>query len=303
MMRWLIAAAAGLPLFFCSASVCDEDITFPTCPMTRGPLDLAVTGDAFRPASGNDSNLPKGSTLQFGQVLAEVRPVIYADLENYIFMSVLLGYSNTLLKWKNPVAFTESNFKIGHIGFALLAAGFENWTFTALTQGNFNVNRNPKDQYTSFDIFFDARFAFCEHWGLHGGLYAETGMKLDRVLPVFGFDWAISPTWQLDLVFPYDMALVWKYSPCISLFLREHFFSFRSRLGNDPLTPKGLVRYQTGGTELGFIYGNGTRLSFDAHIGYSSEGLLRVSNRQNHDVHYYDFSGAPYAGGKASVNF
>lgn len=214
-----------------------------------------------------------------------------------------LAYEYTRLDWSNNPYFSRKNYDTAVLSTVLFTERLCNWRWLASVNFNFDADK-WSNNYTTYDLLLWGRYAYTCSVNLHMGIYAETGLKLDRVYPVIGFDWRISDCLQLNAIYPFNMSLVYTINPCWSASLAIRLFSDRHRAGKEGiLSEKSVWRYSNSGLELGITRNICDWFSANAHVGYALGGRLKVANRHAHDSHNFDFKSSGYVGGALSINF
>lgn len=219
-------------------------------------------------------------------------------------LSIRLGYEYTRLDWdKNPF-FKRKNYDTAVLTTVFFTERLCDWRWIATLGINFDADKWVFRDYTTYDMLLWGRYNYssCSH--LHLGLYAETGMKLDRVYPVIGFDWCINDRWTLNAVFPLNMSLVYSINDRWSVALAGRIFSDRHRAGKEGYpTKKPVWRYSNAGVELALARNVCNWLVANVHAGYTFGGHLKVANIHTHHSHYLRFKSSGYAGADLTINF
>lgn len=134
-------------------------------------------------------------------------------------------------------------------------------------------------------------------------------MKIDRIFPIIGLDWKINEKWQLNLVYPLNISVVYQINECWSAALAGRLFNLRYRFGSHECIEyhkhhfkKGLFQYRNNGAELAINYEK-KNYSFNAHAGMTFGGQFILSNKHNKHKSHFDIDPAGYVGGEAVVKF
>jgi Domain of unknown function (DUF6268) len=245
----------------------------------------------------------KGSKLHFWEIYADAQAVVYYDSCVGDAVALDIGYKHMNLHWKSNPFFDQRNFN--QLGFSIdyQTKRLCNWTWTASLTYIIDADRWNFDQYSLWDAFLWGRYTYRPDIGVHIGLYVETGMKMDRVWPIIGFDWTISKRLKLNLVYPVNMALEYKWDDHWTFIGGIRIFSERARVSSHEQLRKAVWRYCNAGAEFGVNYDPTHWLSLNAHAGYTFSGYLRVANQHNKHSHHLRFNSAPYAGGELTLKF
>lgn len=224
-------------------------------------------------------------------------------------LGALGGYTHTEFKWKQNPYFHQRHFHTINAGIVGFSHRLCDWMWKGQVNFNFDVNHFRWSQYVTADLFFWGRYEYSRCVGFDIGLIALTGMKIDHVYPIIGFDWRINEQWKLNAVFPTDVSLVYQVTKDFQLAVAGRVFYSRHRVGRNEPVPRALIQYQNYGVEFGVTYDPQNLFcwlaDFDLnlHIGYAGGGRVKIANRHYHHSHRFFFNGAPYAGGELSVKF
>lgn len=290
-----------------------EDVSGETIPTAeqleqkQGPFTLEFSGDCVG-KSKVDKDGYHGN-IYYAHAEADLTAVVWYNECCKEGVAIGFNYAYTRLKWNDNPFFTRENYPAFQVSATYFTERVCNWRWIAHAAFNIDADKWNFDDYTWYDLLLWGRYEYCPDFGLNVGIYAETGLKLDRVLPVLGFDWKINDCWQLNAVFPTNMSLIYSYTDCWSFDAALRVFSDRRRAGHaveeDPIPGfnKAVWRYSNWGLEGGVNYHLCNWLKANIHAGYAFGGKLKVANRHTHDSHRVKFDGAPYAGASLSVNF
>src|SRR5262249_40133585 len=120
-------------------------------------------------------------------------------------LSLGLTYEYTFLDWNKNPFFCRKNYDTVSIALTYFTHRLSGWRWLAEGTINVDADKWQFSDYTTYNILLWGRYTYCPNVGIHIGFYAETGMKLDRVWPILGFDWRISRDWELNLVYPLNI--------------------------------------------------------------------------------------------------
>lgn len=240
--------------------------------------------------------------VKFCNTNVEATAVVYYNKHCEEGLALGLAYDHTHFNWNKNLYFHRQNFD----NAILSVTGFSNRLCGWLWRGQVNINWDTRYQniseYTNYDIFLWGRYEYNCQMNLHFGFFALTGMKIDRVYPILGFDWTLSPTWKVNAVFPLNISLVYSYNQELTGSLAVRLFNLRYRVGNHEPLPKGLLEYRNQGIELAVNY-DGKRLIANLHGGYALGGKFTISNQHHKHKKHFNFDGSAYIGGELGIKF
>lgn len=218
--------------------------------------------------------------------------------------SVTLLYDRTRLDWKFNPFFNQKDFD----NISVLLGGFterlNNWQWRAQVSINFeNLKHWDFEDYMNYDFILWGRYEYCKNFGIHIGFLAQTGMKIDRVYPIFGFDWQYDRNWKINAVFPVNISLIYIIDQTWSVALASRFLDQRNRVGKNEYLTEGVWHYLTGGAEFGLNYNPTKWISANVHVGMNFGGHLTIASRHYHHRHRLRLDSAPYAGAEVAINF
>lgn len=246
---------------------------------------------------------PHLDNIQYAEADVDASLVVYYQrcIKEAAFAT--LAYSFNRIDWKNPY-YSQKDFNTVSPGIAFVTERFCDWFWAAAFRVNFDINHFKFPDYLTYDILFAGRYSYREDLGLHMGLLVLTGMKIDRVYPIVGFDWKISDRWKLKLVFPTDMALIYSFTKEWSVAVAASAFDTRHRVGPDANLSRAVTEYRSAGIEGGINYRScDGQWKFNIHAGEIIGGRVRVANRHYHHIKRFRFNSAPYVGGNLEVKF
>jgi len=267
-----------------------------------GPFTAHVYGDWI--GASKVRRCGGRGNVHFATGEAELSFIFYYNECHQEGLNLTLSYQNTYLNWKNNPFFGQTDYNTVSVvlgGFSKRAC---DWLWQAQAAANFdNVEHWDWDDYMNYDLLLWGRYDWSDTIGLHIGVLAQTGMKIDRVYPIVGIDWRYSQQMKLSLVFPVNISATYNFTPCWSIALAGRFFDQRHRVGKNATLSKGLWSYRTAGGELALNYAAGKWLEANIHGGYSMGGRIKIADRGYHNRKRYRFDGAPYAGADISMKF
>lgn len=217
----------------------------------------------------------------------------------------LLGYTNTYLNWEENPDFDKSHFNTLTLGLGGFTNRLCDWLWKGFVKYNIDTDNFEFDRYSTWDLLLWGRksFCLCHELGFHIGFYAQTGMKMDRVYPVIGFDWYRTDRWKVNLIFPMDLSVIYLYNTNLSLSAAIRFFESRHRTGNNEPKPRAQFAYRNYGAEFGINYDCAPKIFVNAHIGSTLGGHLKISDKHYGNSTRLDLDPALYYGGEISYRF
>lgn len=269
-------------------------------PVKASPFSFSAHIDAIG-AAKIDNGFYKGDKVNFAEAQAVAGMVVYYDPCLTEGIRLAAGYTATYLHWHGNPWFDQDHFNQVNLSVAGFTKRVDDWLWRTELTGYFDADE-WSFQYTTYDFVLWGRYTYCEHIGIHIGVFAETGCRLDRVYPIIGFDWQISEKWRLDAVFPMNIALSYAITSKWSLGAAGRFFDSRFRVHTENHSLKPLVRYTNIGAEFFVKYGN-DMVTANIHCGSTLGGRFRVANRHNNHVKGYDLNPSAYAGAEIEVTF
>lgn len=243
----------------------------------------------------------KGDKVHFAEAEADVGMVFYYCPAYTEGARIALGYKATYLRWSENPWFDQDHFNTVALTFAGFSQRFDRWFW----RSQFTINFDADDweaSYTSYDIILWGRYTYNDNIGVHLGFLAQTGLRLDRVYPIFGFDWQISRDWKLHLIYPVDMYLAYSLTHNWSILLAGRTFNSRFRVNKHEIFSQALVRYTNFGAEIAIKYETKT-MTANVHVGTTMGGKYREANRHNHHAHNYKLDSSAYVGAEMDVSF
>lgn len=229
--------------------------------------------------------------------------VFYYEPEYAEAMNIELQYNRTNIHWKENFFFDQNIFNTASISLNAQSARMNDWLWKGKITLNMDTDHFDIEEYSTWDALLWGRNAYTECVGLHLGIIVLTGMKIDHVYPIIGFDWILSEKWKLNAVFPVDMSVVYVIDDNWSVDLRGRAIETRNRVGKNENLSKALVQYFNAGVELGINYDVGSSIQANIHIGEMLGGKLKIANKQNDQPHHYKFKSAPYIGAELLVRY
>lgn len=266
------------------------------------PFSLVGEYDAIGNSHFNDAPF-KDSKIDFSQGTLTFRSVLWYNPCCKEGIMGEVGYSSTHIGWDNNPFFTQHRFNTANVGFDLFTERLHNWLWTFRFMAGFDVSPNAPSDSTAYDTLLWGRYSVNCRWGVHFGFLAQTGMRVDHVYPIIGFDWKPDTKWEFNVVYPVDMAIVYHVNCNWAFAVAGRFWESRFRINENQPIPEGILVYRNNGVEAEARYKYNDWLSAQIHAGYTFGGQLKVANRQYEDKMHFDFGAAPYVGGDFTISF
>lgn len=271
---------------------------------TTGPFSVEISGDWVGPAKFEHQHRHDFSKLKFATGRIDLSLVYYYNPCYQEGTNIGVSYVRTRLDWQCNPFFTQKDYDMICVNLGGATQRFQDWTWKGQITINFdNIEHWTLEDYMTYDLLLWGRYAYRPNLGIHFGFLALTGMKIDRIYPIIGFDWTYSPNLKLSLVFPMDISLTYTVNDCWSVLLAGRFFNQRHRVKKDQFFSEGLWFYTSSGVELALKYKPTRRITANLHGGFDFGGHLKVAKRHYREGHRFTLGGAPYLGGEVDINF
>ncbi len=245
----------------------------------------------------------KSEETRFSQLNAGGHFIFYYDPCYKEGALLEIGYARTEIVWSHNEFFHEQRFQGIDSVLGFFTERYHGWLWQAKVGINASLDHIGLAENSTYDMVLWGRYEYCHNVGVHVGFIAETGLRIDHVYPILGFDWEINKCWKLNAVFPVNMALVYTINPTWSLSVAGRMFRSRHRLGEDDITPSGLIVYRNSGIELQLDFTCGHCVTANIHAGRAFGGEIKVANRQYRNKRHFKFESANYAGVEFELSF
>lgn len=229
--------------------------------------------------------------------------IFYYNKENAEAANIELGYNRTNIHWKENHYFNQNIFNTATLSINAQTSRMCHWIWKGKLSWNVDIDHFDLEEYSTWDCFIWGRNHYTDNVGLHLGIIVLTGMKIDHVYPIIGFDWIFNEKWKLNAVFPVNMSVVYVIDEQWSLNVKVRAFETRNRVGKNENISKGLVQYLNTGVEFGADYDLGDSIQANIHGGATFGGKLKISNHENKHSQRFRFKGAPYVGAEVLVRY
>lgn len=268
----------------------------------RGPFSLEVTYDAIGRSKIRKKHF-RHQHISFAEGQAQLGIIYYYNPEYKEGLSAAVGYTYTDLDWRHNPAFDQEQFHTYNVTLEGFSKRLGRWLWIGQVKFNMDADHLDFSEYFRWGGLLWGRYDYCPNIGVHAGLLFTTGMKIDHVYPIIGFDWCFRENWKLNLVFPVNISLIYTIDECWSVALAARIFDSIHRAGKHEDLSRALFEYRNGGIEAAVEYDCDSWLKVNGHIGATTGGKLRISNRHNKHVHHYKFNSAGYVGGELEYRF
>jgi hypothetical protein len=270
-------------------------------PAKRTPFSFNTYWDSIGSAKIERGHF-RGDKVRFAVAEAEAGMVVYYCPAYTEGARIAVGYTATFLRWSENPWFNQDHFNNVNFTLAAFTKRLDRWFWRS--QLTINVDdREWSAPFISYDILLWGRYTYNKVLGIHLGFLAQTGLRLDRVYPIIGFDWQISRKWKLNLVYPVNVSLIYSLTRHWSLAIAGRNFNSRFRVHRGEIFSKALVRYTNVGAEFMIKY-EAHDMTANIHAGSTlSGGKFRVANHRNHRAHNYKLKPSGYVGAEMDVSF
>ena len=275
--------------------------TLPHVEEQKGPVNLAGTFERTGKASIDRKGDLSGSVV-YQEAVAKINLVFYY---NKLFKEgayAEFAYNSTYLNWNQNPFFSEKWFNTAQGTLGFFTERIRDWEWLVNGTINIDTDRINLEFYTTYNMLLWGRHAYCNNVGLHIGLLAQTGMKIDHVYPVLGADWNINPSWKVNLIFPLNISLLYTVEKNWTVGIAGRLFDSRHRVHKHEPLSRGIWTYRATGAELATTYATGSVIA-NLHLGYLFGGTLKIANRHYEHKRRFDFNSSGYIGGELSARF
>ena len=246
-------------------------------------------------------------TTNYGRVEKTIRSqVLFSDNDltlSYIYptycntvLSLSLGYEYTLYAQNTHMFSHQESF---HNGFGAL--GIQNNSFRKTTLfGEVSTYTNLENCCSDSTLVYVTGYGtylLRPCLGISLGAIYRGGISSNRVWPIAGIEWQISKTWELNFVYPIDMALIYHLNSCWSFSCNGRLINNRQRLKNNDAVSSGFLQYENFGVELDATYEWESILFTQLGLGYLLAGKFSSSHRN------YDQENVPFVNFQFALRF
>lgn len=218
-------------------------------------------------------------------------------------LALSLGYNDTRIDWNRNPFFHQTHFHTAIVSLEGMTERLRGWTWRGLVALNMNTDHfSDFWTYATYDFLLWGRYAYSCDIGIHTGVLAYTGMKVDHVYPILGVDWRANKNWLLSLVYPVNISAAYFFDEHWSLAVAARFFNNRNRAGRHEPVPEAIVTYRNTGAELALNY-DSCWLTTSVYGGMTLAGKMTIANDHYREKHHFRLDGAPYFGGEIKLKF
>ena len=268
-----------------------------------GPFRIEFDGDSVNRASFENHDL-SGQYFTFSQASVRAGMAFCYFPEHREAYAASLGYNTTKMDWNENPYFDQTQFHTATLSLRLYSNRLRDWLWRGQVSATIDTQHMDFNHYLDFDAVLWGRYEYSCNINTHIGFIVQTGMKLDHVYPIFGFDWRFRENWVLNLVYPTNLSLLYEWNKTWSAEIGMRFFDVRHRTGwNQPL-PGALVTYTNSGVEFGINYKWDPFIEANLHVGSTlNGGELEIADKNDHHTKHYDLKGSGYAGAEVTISF
>jgi len=243
------------------------------------------------------------SKIEYNESLGEFTGVFYHNDRFNEGLFAQINYNNVEMNWNRNIFFSQKSFDSIGLTLGFFSQRLCNWIWQGAVTVNIDAHGRKFTEYSNYDFFLWGRNAYSDNLGIHFGLIAWTGMKLDHVLPIIGFDYIYCDKWMFNAVFPVNLSVAYAFNKCFNVAIGARAFYNRFRVSQHENLSRGVWEYQNRGIEIGANYNWEDRVKINVHVGHAGGGRVKVCTRHNnhHKTLYFDSSA--YVGGEASYSF
>lgn len=269
-----------------------------------GPFRFEIASNAIGRARLSKHHLSRQS-IGYSELEINGTLVFYYKPEPKEAAYLTIGYTLVDLEWRRDFFFNQQKFNNLNLALGAATKRMDSWTLRMQIVGNLDLDHRDLNHYLTWDFLCWGRYKFTDRLNMHLGLYGWMGMKVNRIIPILGFDWWINEKWKLNAVFPVNLSLVYRLNPCWTLALAARAFTSRNRVGSRETISKGIYEYRTAGGEINLRYKNENWVPIEAniHLGCDFGGTLKLSNKHHRHAKTFDIGAAPYVGSEVSARF
>lgn len=268
----------------------------------NNPFSFEIQGDAIGKARFKKWFLDD-QHFEYRDIVAELGAVFYYDPCYKEALQASLSYEYIRFVWGLNPYFNETHFHTVSPSLSFSTERFPNWIWRGQVDINLDGKHPDFCEYANYDFVLWGRYSYYSNLGVHMGIIAQTGMKIDHVYPIIGFDWEINDSWKLNLVYPVNLSLEYILNCNWSLAIAARFFDHRQRVGKDEPLSRGLWLYHGWGLEGGINYEVNSSLSANIHAGWTFNPKITIANRHYQDKHHYTLDSSAYFGGEFETRF
>ena len=140
--------------------------------------------------------------MKFYNWYVEGTAIFFYDEDVGYGLQALAGYDNAHLDWKD-IPYRSQNFGELIVGLGAFTKMIPDWLWQAQVTMNMDTEHRNWNLYTNYDLLLWGRYTTCcRDINLHVGFWMQTGMKIDHIYPILGFDWTFNSKLAAQPCFP-----------------------------------------------------------------------------------------------------
>lgn len=213
------------------------------------------------------------------------------------------GWVGSKVDMEDNPEFNQTTFDYVNFSLSAFTKAFPCWTWTVALAAFLDVEEFSLIDYALYQGILWGRYEVNSQLELDFGVIAEVGLHKEKIWPILGFIYTISPKWKINAVFPVNIALDYTINPCWMASASVRFLRNRHRLQEDEVNSQGIFEYRTTGYEVDLTYSPFPWFSAKGFIGLTTQGDLKITDRNNHHAHHFKFEGAGYIGASAVLSY
>lgn len=267
-----------------------------------------VEGDFSKVGGASLTNAGmQGTKLHYSEGNAAVFFSHFINQENALSWQVGLHYID--VNWKQNPAFTENQYTYALASMNWISDSIQKWRWKIGAGISFDTKTCNVGQTGVYYGTLWGRYTHSDHLDLHLGFFGYYGAMNGFILPVLGFDWWMTPKWQLRAIFPQDAALRYHITNYFAAAILAtsmggpYRFPYRIQGGTTDQTSDGVFKIYSTALEGNLELSLENICTLGVGGGYDFGGWLLVMNDKSHHKRYYFFDGAPYVRFFASLTF
>lgn len=220
-----------------------------------------------------------------------------------------MGYNHTALSWADNPYFTQEDYDF--ISFNINGFTYI-WDGDIVLKGGASANIDTRHwsltEYTYYMLTGWGRYAWdtclLGEIGLNLGATGRVGLGNGFIAPIFGVDFELWDNVKVNLIFPIDMAVIYKVNECWSFAVTGRIWNSKRRWGADEPISRGYWEYKNRGIDFGIQYEWDPIAAINIHVGGTfGDNRIRISNGSDMRIGEFRFNSAPYAGGEVWFRF
>jgi hypothetical protein len=208
------------------------------------------------------------------------------------------------LDWNENPKFNKKHLQFMQFGLTFLTIGLDKWRWVA--RGDYNIDIDHFQHGSTYGLYSALLWGtheVHEQWHIHIGTFGYTGFEGQEVYPIVGLDYAPTPKWMFQVVFPITYTIDYNFTKEWKLSLKGRPLKERFRTGKDEPQPRSVFSYSSIGAELNLHYEKFLRCEFELYAGYNFGGSFYIKNSSGHNSLYTHVQGAPYGGATLNWGF